>query len=262
LSIKPFFLCSILTLSISLNVSAEHWQQQNYIIDSFYEIALKSEYSPRSSALKKWHSPIYYYIDHRSADQELHQRLVKIHSGHLSSITGVKITETPDRSKANLTIIFSQEQYFSEELKADFGLKDQTQRARLTKNSVCLAQIKTAKNGEIVKAAIIIPVDRARSRGKLLSCIVEELTQAMGLANDSVAVYPSIFNDKSFNDTLSGLDFLLLTLLYNKKLKAGMSKQQITPILKQAVTEPKFQLLIENAEKKVNRKGIAALLNQ
>jgi hypothetical protein len=32
--------------------------------------------------------------------------------------------------------------------------------------------------------------------------------------------------------------------------------------LKQAVTEPKFQLLIENAEKKVNRKGIAALLNQ
>ena len=46
----------------------------------------------------------------------------------------------------------------------------------------------------------------------------------MGLPNDSNDVYPSIFNDKGRLDDLSEQDVLLLRLLYDPRMKAGMSR--------------------------------------
>ena len=60
----------------------------------------------------------------------------------------------------------------------------------------------------------------------LKSCIVEETTQVMGLPNDSSDVRPSIFNDRGGLDDLSGQDVLLLRLLYDPRLKAGMTRDE------------------------------------
>jgi hypothetical protein len=130
----------------------------------------------------------------------------------------------------------------------------------LLKESVCLANIKVAKDHSINRAIVIIPVDRARAHGKLLSCVVEELTQVLGLPNDSDKVYPSIFNDKSTNDALSGLDFILLKLLYNRQLKAGMSIRQTKAIVKKLLTQKMFKQAIEQAEYRMMNEGIAVLL--
>jgi hypothetical protein len=62
--------------------------------------------------------------------------------------------------------------------------------------------------------------------------VVEEVTQVMGLPNDSEKAYPSIFNDKTPDDLLSPLDVILLKLLYEPELKTGMSEQQVRPIVK------------------------------
>ena len=86
--------------------------------------------------------------------------------------------------------------------------------------------------GEIVYAGIIIPVAQARSRGKLVACIVEEITQVLGLPNDSDTAYPSIFNDHTPEDLLSTLDVVLLQLLYEPELKPGMTKTQVKPIVR------------------------------
>ncbi len=83
------------------------------------------------------------------------------------------------------------------------------------------------------------------SRGLLPSCIVEELTQSMGLTNDSDWVYPSIANDKSVLDLLTGLDYLLLKLLYHPDLKTGMSIAQSTPIVRRILKNFKQNGLIQ-----------------
>jgi DUF2927 family protein len=239
-----------------------HWQTPSYIIDSFIEIALNNEYSTTISRLRKWQKPIYYSIVHRAADKELHQEIVELHLEHLSNITGVDISAVDDNKTANLTIIFSTEQQLEQELQHDFLLANQQQIGQLTRNSVCLAHFSTAADSSIDNAIVIIPVDRARAHAKLLSCVVEELTQIMGLPNDSDKVFPSIFNDKSHDDYLSGLDYLLLNLLYDERMPAGMNQSQIKQTLQQLVQEPSFRQQIEQAEQTVNQQGLFQLLNE
>ena len=64
-----------------------------------------------------------------------------------------------------------------------------------------------------------------------LSCIHEELAQALGLPNDSNAARPSIFNDDEEFALLTGQDELMLRILYNPALRPGMTEAQARPIV-------------------------------
>ena len=105
-----------------------------------------------------------------------------------------------------------------------------------------------------------LPVDRARERAKLLTCIVEELSQILGLPNDSEKVYPSIFNDKSCNELLTRLDYLMLKMLYDRRVKAGMDRRQVMPVLRKIVNEYQQKNIVQTAELKVMEGGLYPLL--
>jgi hypothetical protein len=64
-----------------------------------------------------------------------------------------------------------------------------------------------------------------------LSCIHEELAQGLGLANDSPAARPSIFNDDDEFSLLTSHDEMLLKMLYDKRLRPGISAAEAGPIL-------------------------------
>ena len=251
----------LLSLSQTSLADSPHWQESDYIQDSFIEIAMNNEYSTKVSTVRKWTQPIYYSITHRTDDKALHQRITEIQLRHLASITGIPIHASSADNKANLRIIFSTEKLISQELEQDFLLNDQKQIADLSRNSVCLAHLSTNPNHSIKQAVVIIPVDRARAHAKLLSCVVEELTQIMGLPNDSDNVFPSIFNDKSHDDYLSGLDFLLLKLLYHPKIKTGMNIKQVKQQLSKILAKKNFQQLILDSELLVNQQGLYHLAN-
>lgn len=75
-----------------------------------------------------------------------------------------------------------------------------------------------------------VAVIRAENPGLLrLSCIHEEMAQALGLANDSNA-RPSIFNDDDEFALLTQHDELLLKMLYDPRLSPGMSAAEAAPI--------------------------------
>lgn len=69
------------------------------------------------------------------------------------------------------------------------------------------------------------------------SCIHEELAQGMGLANDSPAARPSIFNDDEEFALLTRHDELLLAILYDERLHPGMSRAEAEPIVRQIAEE-------------------------
>lgn len=58
------------------------------------------------------------------------------------------------------------------------------------------------------------------------SCIHEEIAQGLGPANDSRAARPSIFNDDDEFAYLTSHDELLLKMLYDPRLKAGMTQDE------------------------------------
>ena len=63
-----------------------------------------------------------------------------------------------------------------------------------------------------------------------LSCIHEELAQGLGLANDSPGARPSIFNDDDEFALLTSHDELLLKMLYDNRLRVGMSAEEAAPV--------------------------------
>ena len=70
-----------------------------------------------------------------------------------------------------------------------------------------------------------------------LSCIHEELAQALGLFNDSLDARPSIFNDDEEFALLTYHDELLLRILYDPRLKPGMDAAEAMPIVREIALE-------------------------
>lgn len=65
------------------------------------------------------------------------------------------------------------------------------------------------------------------------TCFHEEIAQGMGLLNDSRYARPSIFNDDDEFAYLTSHDEKLLQMLYDPRLKIGMTAEEARPIVKQ-----------------------------
>lgn len=236
-----------------------HWQSGGYLVDAFVEIALKSEYSPKPGQVRKWITPVNYFIVHQVADEDLHQRLIGTHFEHLAGITGVTIRPAENQAAANYLIVMTSEDMLMQDMRTYLGWRSAARREKFFRESVCVSTFSIKVKGPIFRAVVIIPVDRARARGKLVACVVEELTQVMGLPNDSDKVFPSVFNDRSTDVFLSGLDLLLLKMLYDPRVAAGMDEDAVRPILRQIATEFERDDRFATAEKAAAEGGLSAL---
>lgn len=70
-------------------------------------------------------------------------------------------------------------------------------------------------------------------------CYHEELSQALGLVNDSPRARPSIFNDNEEFAYLTRQDELLLRMLYDRRLRPGMSLREARSIVEVIANELK-----------------------
>lgn len=70
-----------------------------------------------------------------------------------------------------------------------------------------------------------------------LSCLHEEIAQGLGLPNDSPQARPSIFNDNQEFALLTPMDELMLRMLYDDRLRPGMSITEARPIIQQIADE-------------------------
>lgn len=69
------------------------------------------------------------------------------------------------------------------------------------------------------------------------SCIHEEISQGLGLANDSPEARPSIFNDDDEFGRLTTMDELMLEMLYDRRLSPGMDAATARPIVHEIARE-------------------------
>lgn len=227
-----------------------HWQQQNFIHDSFLTIALQREYNQsQTPRLVRWEKPISIYIESEAGDSSLQQQLLRIHARHLSRITGVPINFTPNLKQANIVASFTELNRVEEKVARYIGDPESIRVA--LDEAICLGNFGVAANGTIQRGVIIIPVHYARQNARFLDCIIEEITQLLGLPNDSDDVYPSIFNDVSHDIYLSPLDYVLLKILYSPRLKAGMSAQQVDRLLPTVINDLYYLGIIDNAARQV-----------
>ncbi len=91
--------------------------------------------------------------------------------------------------------------------------------------SRCFFIIWPAPDWAIKRAKIVI--NAALEEDHIHHCFIEELTQAMGLPNDSERLSPSVFNERSMQTALSRLDALFIRTLYDPRLQTGTTARKI-----------------------------------
>ncbi|MEM0923118.1 MAG: DUF2927 domain-containing protein [Pseudomonadota bacterium] len=69
------------------------------------------------------------------------------------------------------------------------------------------------------------------------SCIEEELAQGMGLIRDDDGVRPSLFNEDEEFALMTLHDEMLMRILYDPRLKPGMTKEEAMPIVHRIAAE-------------------------
>lgn len=223
------------------------------LAENFERIALYEEYTDvggrlvpraRETRLRRWEAPVTMSVDfttnvpkdQRSADA----RNVRSYAARLSRVSGHPIRMVD--SGANYQVLFITEDdrpSLGPRLRQAMpGISDAAIDAVLgmNRNTYCVVfAIDPQSNGTYTRAMALIRAEHPDLMR--LSCIHEELAQGLGLANDSPTARPSIFNDDEEFALLTTHDEYLLRILYDDRLRAGMSADEARPIVREIANE-------------------------
>jgi hypothetical protein len=219
-------------------------------VRNFQQITFFDEYSsvgqPKGVAgnLRRWEQPIRLGVEFGASVPMAQQRIdradVAKFSKRLSKATGHPVALG---RPANFYVLFVGEDDRADVIDQMVGrlpgveIANLSSLRNLSDDIYCaVAAYSGGTNNNVYTAAVA--VIRAENPDLLrLSCIHEELAQGLGLANDSPDARPSIFNDDDEFALLTNHDELLLKMLYDPRLKPGMTLTQATPIIRTITTE-------------------------
>jgi len=248
-------LCILAAYSVAGASASEssYWQDKFYIERSFRDIALNAEYTEEGvpPVIKRWTQPLRVWMHSGEGDARTQRALLRRHLETLGSIArlSVRLVERPEA--ANVRIYFAAD----EELDALVAREMPAIAENEFAHSWCMGSIRFNRRAEIVRGTVVIPVARVTAAGKLESCIVEEVTQMLGLINDSRFARHTVFSDRTDDERLTGLDYLLIRLLYSPALRTGMTWDQARPAVRRQLDAWEKIGLIRRAEQLVARRA-------
>ena len=194
------------------------------VLDAFAKIAFGNEYEARGDPrLQKWAQPIRWRAYEALPLAEDERAFLERHMGRLARLTGLSTTPAPTWPESNFLILFVAEDRYESTIERYLAPARRHLLGRLAATACLGLQRHHRVTFEIELAVAIIPVERARARGLMRSCIVEETTQVLGLPNDT-EIPGTLFNDSGEARDLTPLDEMLVRLLYDPALKPGMRR--------------------------------------
>ena len=185
-------------------------------IEYFTEIALGSEYGSNVQVIRRWDSDIKIKINGNPNEKDL-QTLNQVISD-INEIIGDKINLSLVDSNQNIDINF----------------------VPLSDFSICNAAPGNYGyfnckwiNNVIYECDICIATDDVLLQEERSHMIREELTQSLGLMNDSLEYRDSIFYEEwTYTQKYLEIDKKMIEILYSDKIKPGMVKQEVESVLR------------------------------
>ncbi len=145
----------------------------------------------------------------------------KVPGLHLSLATAASLP-------ADVEVRLIDERNFKSALQAAFGV--QVTAAFIARTDPqCMTSVKSTADGEIVRSVSFIIVDKGEA--VFLDCAYHELLHAFGLSNHDQNNPWTTLNQKRIIGYLSVYDRALLTILYDPRIKPGMTPAQTRGVL-------------------------------
>ena len=206
------------------------------IVRNFDRIVFNSEYREMTvKIVRKWVAPIRIYLDVGVADADYYRRLTQGIVDQPAAASGLDPRIVDDRAAANVISTFDRMDRLLAAVEARYP--GDAWIRKIVNTNLCTGRYFSNDRGEIIRADIFIPTDRASSVGMLPACVIEETTQILGLPNDSDQVFFSIFNDNSGFIDLTTQDLTLIRLLYDPRLEPGMGRAEALATVRRIVPE-------------------------
>ncbi|MBX6322227.1 MAG: DUF2927 domain-containing protein [Rhodospirillaceae bacterium] len=194
------------------------WLSNEQVLSNMLTVVFGSEFlGEDSNYVRKWVGPmrVAVYGDDRGAYTDL----IDTHLATLRRLTGLDIKRVAWNDPAvNASILFLNRPEFRT------YARDYLRRSKpgTNQNLACFGVFRGNANREIVGFSAMIPL--SGSRAEIEACIVEEVTQVLGLPNDSYDIRPSVFNDDDQYHELTWQDKLMVRVLYDPRIVPGMGR--------------------------------------
>jgi hypothetical protein len=178
--------------------------------------------------VRKWTAPIRYKIAGTAVAEW--RPVIQRHTATLTGLTGIAYREIgPKEAGENLVVML-----VPRDKMYDAGAlveKDAAKlRAVLNGTRGGCYFLSYSKEDRIVYAAVVANVEGPKQM--LEHCLLEEMTQMMGLPNDDDRVSPSMFNDSERHMALTQVDVALVKALYDPALQPGTPRAETLAFVK------------------------------
>ena len=197
------------------------------IVEGFFKTAFGAEYhlAGRVDRIRKYEVPVRVFADGR-ADRKV--QIGKIVADIAARVKHLDIAMVDDNDRANVLVKMVRDRDLFSTISTFYG-GERAKEIKTTLDPQCLSGFRKNEKFEIEHSDVILTVDNGDF--VFLDCAYEELLQSLGPINDTATVPWTMFNDSVSMGYFDVYDQYLLNLLYDPRIKAGMTVQEVKALL-------------------------------
>lgn len=195
------------------------------LLDGFEKTVFGLEYrswSWRPYLVKKFTRPVLFYV-HNLSSRDRRQTVNRFIREIGNRVQGLTTGFADSPAAANFEVYVVDRAQYVPVVRKDIYKNDRAQVP-----GRCLVRVVSGRQG-IKRSAAVIVSDEGEFLFK--RCLVEELLQGLGPMNDDENLVHSVFNDSSRHSRFTVFDQIILNMLYDPRIKPGMSMKQTKQIL-------------------------------
>jgi hypothetical protein len=198
------------------------------ILEGFFKTAFGAEYhlAGRVDRIRKYDAPVRVFADGTRADRKA--QLAKVVADIGARVQHLDIAMAGNSDDANVLVKLVRDRDLYRTITSFYG----SERAREIRSSLdpqCLSGFRKNEKFEIEHSDVILTVDNGDFI--FFDCAYEELLQSLGPINDTSSVPWTMFNDNVSMGYFDVYDQYILNLLYDPRIKAGMTVQEVKEVL-------------------------------
>jgi Protein of unknown function (DUF2927) len=204
------------------------------IVEGFLKTAFGAEYhlAGRVDRIRKYDVPVRVFADGGRADRKA--QLATVVADIAQRVQHLDIAMAETREDANVSVKLVRDRDLYRTIATYYG-KDRAREIKSSLDPQCLSGFRKNEKFEIEHSDVILTVDSGDF--VFLDCAYEELLQSLGPINDTSSVPWTMFNDKVSMGFFDVYDQYILNLLYDPRVKAGMTVSEVNAVLPEVLPD-------------------------
>jgi hypothetical protein len=205
------------------------------IIEGFLKTAFGAEYhlAGRVDRIRKYDVPVRVFAD--GADRaDRKAQLARVVADIGQRVQHLDIAMVSSGGEANVVVNLVRDRDLSRTITKFYG-SERAKEIHTSLDPQCLSGFRKNEKFEIEHSDVILTVDSGDF--VFLDCAYEELLQSLGPINDTSSVPWTMFNDNVSMGFFDVYDQYILNLLYDPRVKAGMTLTEVKAVLPDVLTD-------------------------